>query len=121
LLVLFPFFSLRGGGGVSVFGVISIIFLLFILLFLPSFLKKAEETLGEGAFSPTETLCVGLARLGQTDQVIIAGTLEELKEQEFGNPLHSLIICGDTHELELEMLKQFIVEGSKYKLDEKET
>mmetsp|Transcript_988 Transcript_988/g.1417 ORF Transcript_988/g.1417 Transcript_988/m.1417 type:complete len:125 (+) Transcript_988:568-942(+) len=84
-------------------------------------LIEAEETLAEGAFSPTETLCVGLARLGQTDQVIIAGTLEELKEQEFGNPLHSLIICGDTHELELEMLKQFIVEGSKYKLDGKAT
>lgn len=81
-------------------------------------LIEAEEKHGEGAYNPKETLCVGLARLGQPDQCIIAGTLEELKTQEFGEPLHCLIICGETHDLEMEMVKEFLVEGSKYKLDE---
>ena len=78
----------------------------------------SEEKHGEGAYNPKETLCVGLARLGQPDQCIIAGTLEELTTQEFGEPLHCLIICGETHDLEMEMVKEFLVEGSQYKLDE---
>ena len=80
-------------------------------------LIEAEATHGGGAYSPAETLCVGLARLGQVDQCIIAGTLEELRTEDFGEPLHCLIICCDTHELELEMLKQYLVEGSKYTLE----
>ncbi|CAB9529324.1 Diphthine methyl ester synthase [Seminavis robusta] len=59
-------------------------------------------------------LCVGLARMGQPTQQIIAGTLEELAQIDMGTPLHSLIICGDVHDLEVEVLKEFLVEGSKY-------
>mmetsp|Transcript_24902 Transcript_24902/g.23908 ORF Transcript_24902/g.23908 Transcript_24902/m.23908 type:complete len:321 (-) Transcript_24902:90-1052(-) len=70
------------------------------------------------AYSPSETLCVGMARLGQPDQCIIAGTLEELEQQNFGEPLHCLIICGETHDLEMEMLKQYLVPDSKYKLND---
>lgn len=70
------------------------------------------------AYSPTETLCVGMARLGQPDQCIIAGTLEELVQQDFGEPLHCLIICGETHDLEMEMLKQYLVPDSKYKIND---
>ncbi len=51
------------------------------------------------------TLCVGLARLGQPTQQIVAGTLQELQTVDFGEPLHSLIVCGELHELELEVLK----------------
>eukprot|EP00978_Attheya_sp_CCMP212_P023916 scaffold74226_cov51-Attheya_sp.AAC.8 len=73
------------------------------------------------AYDAQSTLCVGLARLGQPDQIIIAGTLEELTTQDFGEPLHSFIVCGDTHELELEVLKEYLVPGSKYKIDEHAT
>jgi len=84
-------------------------------------LIEAEETHGEGIYDATKTLCVGLARLGQPDQKIIAGTLSELLEQDFGEPLHSLIVCGECHDLELEVLKEFLVEGSTYSLNDKPT
>lgn len=77
-------------------------------------LVEAEETHDQGAYDPKTTLCVGMARLGQPTQQIVAGTLEELVAQDFGEPLHSLIVCGELHELELEVLKEFLIEGSKY-------
>uniref|UniRef100_A0A7S4JAB6 diphthine methyl ester synthase n=1 Tax=Odontella aurita TaxID=265563 RepID=A0A7S4JAB6_9STRA len=79
-------------------------------------LIEAEERHGERAYLPQETLCVGMARLGRPDELIKAGTLEELREVDFGEPLHCLVICGEVHELEMEMLSQFLVEGSKFKL-----
>ena len=60
---------------------------------------------------------MGLARLGQVDQCIIAGTLEELKEADFGAPLHCLIICGEVHDLELESLRPFLVPNSAFQID----
>jgi diphthine synthase len=48
---------------------------------------------------------------------MVAGTLEELSKLDMGGPLHSLIICGDLHDLELEVLKEFLVEGSTYELE----
>lgn len=77
-------------------------------------LVEAEETLGKGAYHTYTTLCVGLARLGQPTQQIVAGTLQELQEVDFGKPLHSLIICGELHELELEVLKEYLLEGSRF-------
>jgi diphthine synthase len=81
-------------------------------------LIEAEEIEAGGAFNPSETLCVGMARLGQKDQCIIAGTLEELKEQDFGEPLHCMMICGEVHDLELEFLRNFMVEESKFKAND---
>jgi len=69
-------------------------------------------------YNPMETLCVGMARLGQEDQCIIAGTMEELKGQDFGGPLHCMVICGQVHDLELDFLKRFIVEGSTFKAND---
>lgn len=80
-------------------------------------LLEAEETHNEGSYNGNKTLCVGLARLGQETQQIVAGTLQELVKVDMGNPLHSLIICGDCHDLELEFLKEFLVEGSTYQLE----
>jgi len=77
-------------------------------------LIEAENTEKELAYTPNKTLCVGMARLGQPDQCVIAGTLEELTKMDFGEPLHSLIICGKTHDVEMEMLQKFLIEGSKY-------
>ena len=77
-----------------------------------------EEIEGGSAYNPSETLCVGLARLGQKDQCIMAGTMEELKEQDFGGPLHCMIICGEVHELELNFLSKYMVKGSKFKAND---
>jgi len=78
-------------------------------------LIEVEEVEESNAYNPKETLCVGMARLGQEDQCIIAGTLEELLAQDFGLPLHCLVVCGEVHDLELDFLKQFLIPGSKYK------
>mmetsp|Transcript_90283 Transcript_90283/g.135366 ORF Transcript_90283/g.135366 Transcript_90283/m.135366 type:complete len:296 (-) Transcript_90283:62-949(-) len=80
-------------------------------------LLEAEETHGEAVYDGKKTLCVGLARMGQPTENIVAGTLEELKEIDMGGPLHSLIICGELHDLELEVLKEFLVAGSSYKME----
>mmetsp|Transcript_5175 Transcript_5175/g.6020 ORF Transcript_5175/g.6020 Transcript_5175/m.6020 type:complete len:281 (-) Transcript_5175:54-896(-) len=77
-------------------------------------LMEAESRHSEKCYDPKTSLCVGLARLGQDSQKIVAGTMEELVSEDFGLPLHSFIICGKCHELELEMIKEFLMEGSKY-------
>mmetsp|Transcript_20398 Transcript_20398/g.33776 ORF Transcript_20398/g.33776 Transcript_20398/m.33776 type:complete len:299 (+) Transcript_20398:12-908(+) len=80
-------------------------------------LIEAEEKVGEKCYDPEKTLCVGLARLGQETQQIVAGTMEELLDVDFGAPLHSFIVCGDCHDLELEVLKDYLVPNSKYVID----
>jgi len=85
-------------------------------------LLEIEEGLaaaGEGGAYSRDTLCVGMARLGQADRTIVAGTMGELLDVDFGAPLHSLVICAeDTHDLELEMLKQFWVGADTKRLEE---
>jgi diphthine synthase len=54
-----------------------------------------------------DSLAVGMARLGQESQKIIYGTLEELKNQDFGLPLHSLALIGELHPLEKQFLNVF--------------
>ncbi|KAJ1657493.1 diphthine synthase [Dispira simplex] len=57
-----------------------------------------------------ETLAVGIARVGASDQVIRAGTLGQLQTADFGLPLHSLVILGSRlHFLEFDMLRQYAV------------
>lgn len=65
-------------------------------------LIEIEEKRHENAYN-RQTLCVGMARLGQQDQKIVAGTMEELLEVDFGAPLHCLAIAGDVHFLEEEV------------------
>jgi len=84
-------------------------------------LLEAEEiTHKNNIYNGSKTLCVGLARMGQETQQIVAGTLNELKNVDFGSPLHSLIICGELHDLELEVLKEYLIEGSTYQSDDGE-
>ena len=54
-----------------------------------------------------DTYVVGLARVGQTDQVIKYGRMSELISYDFGAPLHSIVLPAPTHSLhhsELELL-----------------
>jgi len=80
-------------------------------------LIEAESKHGENCYDPKTTLCVGLARLGQDSQQIVSGTMKELLSVDFGAPLHSFIICGECHDLEHEMVKEFLLQDSKYVLD----
>lgn len=52
-----------------------------------------------------DTVCVGVARLGADDQVIRTATLRQLVSLDLGAPLHSLVITGKLHPLEVELLR----------------
>nr|CAG4637249.1 EOG090X0AVB [Ceriodaphnia reticulata] len=54
-----------------------------------------------------DTLCVGVARVGWPDQNINVCTLENMLACELGPPLHSLVIVGKVHPLELDFLHIF--------------
>ncbi|XP_039204407.1 diphthine methyl ester synthase isoform X2 [Crotalus tigris] len=58
------------------------------------------------------TVCVGLARVGALDQKIASGTLQDMSTVALGDPLHSMIITGILHPLEVDMLKLFAVDKS---------
>ncbi|KAL3994028.1 diphthine synthase [Acanthocheilonema viteae] len=60
----------------------------------------------EPAYTPS-TKCVALARIGWHNQKIVFCSLEALCDVEMGPPLHSLIIPGELHPIELEFLKTF--------------
>ncbi|KAJ7949717.1 Diphthine synthase-like protein [Quillaja saponaria] len=57
-----------------------------------------------------ETECVGFARLGSEDQIIVAGTMRQLQMTDFGQPLHCFVIAGKTHPVEEEMLDFYRLE-----------
>uniref|UniRef100_A0A673B151 diphthine methyl ester synthase n=1 Tax=Sphaeramia orbicularis TaxID=375764 RepID=A0A673B151_9TELE len=52
-----------------------------------------------------DTVCVGVARLGSDDQSIRTGTLRQLESCDLGAPLHSLVVTGQLHPLEVDMLR----------------
>jgi len=69
----------------------------------------------ESLLPPSKTLALSLSRIGTPTQKIIAGTLEELAslpEEEFGDPLHSVVIVGKRlHPMELEFAGRWCVGG----------
>ncbi|XP_069823640.1 diphthine methyl ester synthase [Dendropsophus ebraccatus] len=73
-----------------------------------------RRELGEELALTENTICVGLARVGAADQHIASGTLQQLSTVDFGGPLHSLVISGCMHPLELDMLRLFAVEPSSF-------
>ena len=66
---------------------------------------------------PDKTLALSLSRIGTPTQRIISGTITELAslpEEEFGPPLHSVVIVGKRlHPLELEYGGQFAIGGEQ--------
>lgn len=67
---------------------------------------------GEELALTEDTLCVGLARVGSKDQKIAAATLQQMVKEDLGAPLHSLIITGHMHPMEIQMLKLFAADKS---------
>ena len=54
-----------------------------------------------------DTPCFGVARVGQSTQLVVSGTMSELVNVDFGSPLHSVVIAGDMHPLEEEMYNYY--------------
>jgi len=54
-----------------------------------------------GLLDGKKTMAVGLARIGSKNEMIRFGSLEQLKNIDFGPPLHSMVICANIlHEIE---------------------
>ncbi|CAI2339192.1 unnamed protein product [Caenorhabditis sp. 36 PRJEB53466] len=62
---------------------------------------------GEVCAYDEKTMVVGLARVGWDNQKIVYSSMEEMSKMEMGEPLHSLIIPGETHHMEVDMLETF--------------
>lgn len=79
---------------------------------------EIEEKRGENAYGP-ETLAIGCVRLGTATQLFVSGTMEQLVEEDFGEPLHSLVLIGKRmHVMEAEMVRGFCPEKYRAKFDE---
>ncbi|GFE55595.1 diphthine synthase [Babesia ovis] len=57
---------------------------------------------------PPTTRAIGVARLGSKTAKIVAGTLEQLRDLDFGEPLHSMVICApQLHDIEEEYFAHY--------------
>ena len=51
---------------------------------------------------------MGLARIATETQFIVSGTLQEFATAiEMGPPMHSLVLCGEMHEIEQQMYDHY--------------
>ena len=68
-------------------------------------IEAIKETNNEALFQDLDKIkAFGVSRVGAEDQLVLSGTLEELKEVDFGKPLHSVVICGpELHCIEEDM------------------
>jgi len=71
-------------------------------------LLKIEMKRNEGIFTE-QTLMLGCARIGAKDEKIAFGTANAIMKEEFGKPVHCLVVPGSLHFVEEEILKNFIV------------
>ncbi|KAG9290906.1 hypothetical protein G9A89_011056 [Geosiphon pyriformis] len=80
-------------------------------------LLEIEEKRKENTYNK-HTLAIGIARLGSTvEQKIKAGTLDQLSNEDFGAPLHSLVIVGRRiHILEVDYLRHYAVGREEFDL-----
>ncbi|KAJ8040343.1 Diphthine methyl ester synthase [Holothuria leucospilota] len=77
-------------------------------------IAERKRNAGEIPAFTENTICVGLSRVGAEDQRIASGTLKELSQTDLGNPLHSLVIAGHMHPLEIDMLREFAVNPTTF-------
>ena len=70
------------------------------------YLLHIESNRKENVFTE-ETMCVACARIGCKDFKIRYGKASDLMKEDFGKPLHCLIIPGTLHFIEEEALKQW--------------
>lgn len=61
----------------------------------------------------SDSLGLGLARVGSETQLISSGTLSQLSKADFGPALHCLVIPASLHPLEQEMVKCFALKPSQ--------
>jgi diphthine synthase len=67
-------------------------------------LLRMEDKLRKNLFTDDNIACV-VARAGAPDSVVAANTINVLKKKDFGPPLHTLVIPGNLHFMEVEALE----------------
>ena len=77
-------------------------------------ISKKRETEGKTELLNQDSICVALARVGWDSQKIAAGKMSTIVDVDMGKPIHSLVIPGHTHFLEIDMLKLFAVNPSEF-------
>jgi len=68
-------------------------------------LLKMEKKICEGLFTNNSIICV-VARAGSSDVLVAADRISALKDREYGPPLHTIVIPGKLHFMELEALNK---------------
>lgn len=69
-------------------------------------LLELEERLDEGVITE-ETIMAGLSQVGSKKPLLKAGYTEDLLNFDFGGGLHSMVIFGDLHFMEIDSLIEF--------------
>ena len=67
-------------------------------------LLKMEEKHKEKTLNEDSIVCV-VARAGSSEPIVAANTIKELTKKDFGPPLHTLVIPGKLHFMEIEALQ----------------
>ena len=67
-------------------------------------LLKMEEKHKENIFNKESVICV-VARAGSAEPITVAGAVKNLINRDFGPPLHTMVIPGKLHFMEIEALK----------------
>ena len=68
----------------------------------------------EGVYSE-DSLAVGAARVGSSEQRMVCGTLKEMSTANLGPPLHSLVLLGRrTHELEMDYIRDWAIDAATF-------
>jgi len=67
-------------------------------------LLQMEEKINGNIFKKGSIICV-VARAGSDEPVVAAGFIEDLINRDFGPPLHTIVVPGELHFMELEALK----------------
>ena len=76
-------------------------------------LLEVEDARGEKVYGP-DSMCVAVARMGQDDELIKSCTLKEMCNIDMGGPLHSMVLVGETHPLENDMLAMHRAKDSDF-------
>ena len=61
-----------------------------------------------------DSMCVALTRIGWEDQKIFSGKFSTVRDTDLGPPIHSLVIPGEMHFIETDMLKLFAVNSEEF-------
>jgi len=67
-------------------------------------LIKMEEKLKKNLIAEDTIACV-VARAGAPDEMVVADTIQKLCQKDFGPPLHTIVIPGNLHFMEIEALE----------------